>query len=106
MRDEFDHLEHGFMTVTEYEAHFHALSRYSYDSISTESENIQKFVKGLDVFLQLATSQMVVFVASFQSIMDHAKMIEGILQVSQRCTILVSLICHLYLLWYPSGDLN
>lgn len=51
MRDEFDHLKQGFTTIDEYEEHFHALSIYFYDSISTKSEKIQKFVKGLDVSL-------------------------------------------------------
>ncbi|KAF3645078.1 hypothetical protein FXO37_21138 [Capsicum annuum] len=83
MRDEFDHLEKGSMTVVEYEASFYALCRYSYDSISIEFEQIRKFVKGLDISLQLDTSHMVMFGASFQSIMDHAKMTEGILSASQ-----------------------
>ena len=65
MWDEFDHLEQGSMIVAEYEIHFYALSRYFYNSISTEFEKIQKFVKGLDVSLQLATSQMVVLGAFF-----------------------------------------
>ena len=65
MWNEFDHLEQGSMTVVEYEACFHALSRYSYDSISTEFKKIQKFMKGLDVFLQLVISQMFVFAVSF-----------------------------------------
>lgn len=71
------------MTVVEYETYFPAPSRYFYDSISIESENTQKFVKGLDVSLQLAMSQMVVLRVFFQSIMDHAKMTEGIIYSSQ-----------------------
>lgn len=51
LRDDFDYLEQGFMVVAEYDARFHALFRYSYVSFSTEFENIQKFVKGLDVSL-------------------------------------------------------
>lgn len=40
MIDEFDHLEQGFMTVSKYEAHFYALSKYSYVSISIKFEQI------------------------------------------------------------------
>lgn len=40
MRDEFDHLEHGYVTITEYETCFHALSRYSYAIIATKSDKI------------------------------------------------------------------
>lgn len=65
MCDEFDYLDQGSMNVAEYEAHFYALSGYSYVSISIESEKFQNFVKGLDISLELATSQMVIFEASF-----------------------------------------
>ncbi|PHU21985.1 Beta-glucosidase 11, partial [Capsicum chinense] len=51
MWDESDLLEKSYMKVAEYEACFPALSRYSYDSISIESEKTQKFVKGLNVSL-------------------------------------------------------
>lgn len=40
MWDEFDNLEKRSMIVSEYEACFHSLSRYFYNSISTESEKI------------------------------------------------------------------
>ena len=82
-RDEFDYLQKGSIIIAEYKACFYFQSRYSYDSISTESEKIQKSVKGLDVSLQLATSQMVVLGAPFQSIVDHTKMTEDIISVSQ-----------------------
>lgn len=39
------------MTVVEYEACFHALSRYSYNSFSIEFGKVRKFVKGLDISL-------------------------------------------------------
>lgn len=41
-------------------------------------------MKGLDVSLQLVTTQMVVYGASFQSIIDHAMMTESILRASQE----------------------
>lgn len=46
MRDEFYYLEHFSMSVVEYEEHFHALSKYSYTSISTEFKKSQKCVGG------------------------------------------------------------
>lgn len=51
MNDEFNHIEKGFITVMEYEALFHSLSRYFYATISTESKSIQKFVKGFNFSL-------------------------------------------------------
>lgn len=51
MHDEFDYLEQRSMTIAEYEVCFYALSRYSIANISTESERICKFVKGLRVLI-------------------------------------------------------
>lgn len=65
MRDKFDRLEKGSIPITEYDLRFHALSRYSYASISIESKKIQKIIKGLNVSLQLPTNHMVVYGASF-----------------------------------------
>lgn len=56
MGEEFDYLNQGSMVVVKYEAYFYALFRYSYASFFIEFQKIQKFVKGLDVFLQLDTS--------------------------------------------------
>lgn len=56
MRYEFDQLEIGSMTITEYQACFYALFRYSTTSVSTESERFKKFVKGLDGPYQFSTT--------------------------------------------------
>ncbi|KAF3620982.1 putative translation factor GUF1 -like protein, mitochondrial-like isoform X1 [Capsicum annuum] len=47
----------GFMTIVEYEAHFHNLSEYSSACIAIEYEKIKKFEKGFDGTYQLATAQ-------------------------------------------------
>ena len=65
MRHEFDHLEQGSMSIFEYEARIHALSRYSAANIFTDSERIHKFLKGLEGPYQLATTQMVISGSSF-----------------------------------------
>lgn len=49
------------MIVAEFEALFHALSRYSNSIICTEFEKIVNLIKDLDFSLQLATSHMAVF---------------------------------------------
>ena len=79
MRDEFDHLEQGSMSIAKDEARLHALARFLAASISSKYERIQKFIKGLDGSYQLATTQMVVSGASFQSITEHTKMTESII---------------------------
>lgn len=83
MCNEFDSLEQVSVTIAKYEVNFYALSSYFYASISTVSKKIQKFVKSFNVSLQLDTSQMVVYEAFFQSIVDNVKMTEGIIQTSQ-----------------------
>lgn len=45
------------MTVVGYKEYFYALSKYSVAIISIESNNIQKFLKGLDTTFQLPTAQ-------------------------------------------------
>lgn len=82
IKDVFDHLEQGFMTIVKYESYFPSLSRYYYTSIVTKSKKIQKLIKGLDILLLLATTQMVVSGASFYNIVDHVKMAKSILQAS------------------------
>lgn len=52
IRDEFDCLEQGSMSIAQFEAYFYALSKYSYTSISIESEKIQKYIRGLDVSIE------------------------------------------------------
>lgn len=48
IKDEFDRLDQGSMTIIEYEVNFNALSRYYIANIAIESEKIEKFVNRLD----------------------------------------------------------
>lgn len=83
------------MTIVAYEVCFHVLSKYSYSSISTNFEKVLKFVKSLDIYLQLATSQLLYFrffFKSYGSCKDDKSYSQGI---SGRCqesvVVLVSL---------------
>ncbi|XP_055830852.1 uncharacterized protein LOC129899876 [Solanum dulcamara] len=58
-RDEFDRLEQGSLSVSEYETRFHELSHYAISSIPTKFERIHKLVKGFTGYLQEATSSLV-----------------------------------------------
>lgn len=53
------------MAVAEYKAYFHTLSIYFHASVATESKKIWMFVKGLDISLLLAMTQVVVYGESF-----------------------------------------
>ena len=70
----------GSRSVSECEAIFHELSRYAITSIPSEFERIRWFVKGLNGYLQEATALLVLSSGSFQSMVDHARTIEGIRQ--------------------------
>lgn len=62
------------------------------------------FMKGLDDTYKLAMTQMVVLGSSFQSIIDHAKMIESIIQDTQKGT---KRVCHHnYLIGHKSQGID
>ncbi|KAK6163478.1 hypothetical protein DH2020_000342 [Rehmannia glutinosa] len=46
-RDEFHHLQQGSMTVTQYKAEFHRLSKYAPGSVHEEEDRLYKFTRGL-----------------------------------------------------------
>lgn len=64
--------------ILDYEANFHALSKYVRSSIPTEFERIRWFAKGLIGYLQEATTSLVLVRGIFQSVVDHTYMIECI----------------------------
>ncbi|WMV50977.1 hypothetical protein MTR67_044362 [Solanum verrucosum] len=76
-RDELDRLDKGSLSISEYEAHFHDLTHFAMLSIPTEFERVCKLVKGFACYLQEATSSLVLSGGTFQSIIDHARMIEN-----------------------------
>lgn len=47
-KDEFFTLKWGNMTITDYEANFHALSKYAIQLHNTKEERIHLYVKGLN----------------------------------------------------------
>lgn len=73
MHNEFNNLEKGPMFIAEFGARFLSLSKYVATSISIESKQIWKFVRGLDSTYQLTTTQMVVLGASFQVLLSILK---------------------------------
>lgn len=63
------------MSVSDYEDRFHDLSRYALSSILTEFERIRHFTKGLTGYLQETITSLVLEGGTFQSVVDHARMI-------------------------------
>lgn len=66
------------MAVSDYEARFYTLSKYTLSSIPTKFERIRQFSKGLARYIQEATTSLILIGGTFQSIVDHGRMIERI----------------------------
>ncbi|XP_059295504.1 uncharacterized protein LOC132048836 [Lycium ferocissimum] len=77
-KDEFSTIGQGNSSVAVYESRFHSLSRYALQLLPTEGERIRRFVKGLNTGLQLSALQLVATGASFQEIVEHVRIVEGI----------------------------
>ena len=77
-RYEFLSLEQGRMSVTAYEAKFHALSRYATQLCFSPQERIRRFVKGLRSELQISALQVAATAKSFQEVVDFVIEVEGV----------------------------
>lgn len=77
------------MSIVEYEKHFYILSKCLTTSNFIEFKSIQKFVRGFDGLYKLATTKMVDLGAYLQSIIEHTKFIESIIQATQVGTKMV-----------------
>ena len=77
-RDEFLSLEQGRMSVTAYEAKFHALSRYSTQLCFSLQERICRFVKGLRSELRISALKVATTAKSFQEVVDFVIEVEGV----------------------------
>ena len=77
-RDEFLGLEQRRMSVTAYEAKFHALCRYDTQLCFSPQERIHHFVKGLRSDLQIPDLQVAAAAKSFQEVVDFVIEVEGV----------------------------
>ena len=77
-RDDFLSLEQGRMSVTAYEAKFHALSRYATQLCFSPQERIHCFVKGLRSELRISALQVAATEKSFQEVVDFVIEVEGV----------------------------
>nr|XP_025884581.1 uncharacterized protein LOC112940524 [Solanum lycopersicum] len=83
LHDQFSRLEQGSMTVSEYEARFHELSRHTTMILPTEGERVRCFVRGLRYHLRVDTDHMVSAGRSFLDVVDHARSMEHIHREAQ-----------------------
>ena len=66
------------MSVTAYEAKFHALSRYATQHCFSQQEWIRHFVKGLRSELRISALQVAATAKSFQEVVDFMIEVEGV----------------------------
>ncbi|XP_059315382.1 uncharacterized protein LOC132065988 [Lycium ferocissimum] len=81
-KNEFATIDQRNSLVAVYESRFHSLSQYALHLLPTEEERIRQFVKELNTGLQLSALQLIATGASFQEIVEHVRIVEGIKQES------------------------
>ncbi|WMV30471.1 hypothetical protein MTR67_023856 [Solanum verrucosum] len=84
IHDQFSRLEQGPMTVLEYEAWFHELSRHVTMILPPVEERGRCFVCGLRYHLRVDTEHLVSTGLSFIDVVDHARSMEHIHRESQE----------------------
>lgn len=65
MRDDFNHLKEGSLTIVEYDVIIHTFSKYSIANIYIKSERIKKLIIGLVGYCKLVIAQLVGLVGYF-----------------------------------------
>ncbi|XP_070053737.1 uncharacterized protein [Nicotiana tomentosiformis] len=82
LRFQFEQLQHGQMSVTDYEARFSELSRHALMIIPTEMERVRRFVAGLHTGIQATMAREVEMGTSYELVVEIAQRIEGVRQRS------------------------
>ncbi|XP_070032916.1 uncharacterized protein [Nicotiana tomentosiformis] len=82
LRCQFERLEQGQMSVTEYEARFSEISRHALMILPTEAERVRRFVVGLHCSIQASMAREVEMGTPYQLVVEIARRIEG---YRQRC---------------------
>ncbi|XP_070007872.1 uncharacterized protein [Nicotiana sylvestris] len=77
LRYQLEHLEHGQMSVTDYEARFSELSRHALMILPTDAERVQRFVAGLHPGIRSGMAQEVEMGTEYQLVVEIAHRIEG-----------------------------
>ncbi|XP_070040429.1 uncharacterized protein [Nicotiana tomentosiformis] len=73
---QFERLQHGNMTVTQYESRFVDLSRHSLHLLPTDGERVRRFTEGLTHLIKLQMSKETGSEISFQVAANVARRIE------------------------------
>ncbi|XP_070036289.1 uncharacterized protein [Nicotiana tomentosiformis] len=75
-RRQFEHLQQGSMTVTQYETRFVDLARHTIVLLPTEKERVRRFIDGITYTIRLQMAKETGGDISFQKVMNIARRIE------------------------------
>ncbi|XP_070046179.1 uncharacterized protein [Nicotiana tomentosiformis] len=76
LRFPFEQLQHGPMSVTDYEARFSELSRHALMILPTDTERVQKFVAGFHTGIQATMAREVEIGTSYELVVEIARRIK------------------------------
>lgn len=74
--NQFDRIEQGFMTMSEYDSRFHELSKHATMILPLEQEIVCFFVRGLKPQLRIETEPMISLGRAFLDVVDPSYTME------------------------------
>ncbi|XP_070047232.1 uncharacterized protein [Nicotiana tomentosiformis] len=77
LRYQFEQLEQGQMSVTDYEARFSELSHHALMILSTDAEKVKRFLAGLHSGIRANMAREIEMGTSYQLVVEIARRIEG-----------------------------
>ncbi|XP_070040111.1 uncharacterized protein [Nicotiana tomentosiformis] len=77
LRFQFEQIQQGQMSMTDYETRFSELSRHALMIFPTEAERVRRFVAGLHSGIQTSMAGEVEMGTSYQLVVEIARRIEG-----------------------------
>ncbi|XP_070039093.1 uncharacterized protein [Nicotiana tomentosiformis] len=84
LRVQFDQLQQGELSVTEYEERFSKLSRHALMIIPTDIKKVWRFVAGLHTGIQATMAREVEMRTSYELVVEITQRIKGVRQGSQE----------------------
>ncbi|XP_070032550.1 uncharacterized protein [Nicotiana tomentosiformis] len=84
LRFQFEQLQQGQISVTDYEARFSELSRHALMILPTDAERVRIFVSGLHFGIQATMVREVKMGTSYELVVEIARRIEGVHQRSRE----------------------
>ncbi|XP_070040166.1 uncharacterized protein [Nicotiana tomentosiformis] len=84
LRFQFEQLQQGHVTVTDYEVRFSDFSCHALMILPTEAKRVRRFVAGLHIGIQVTMAREVKMCTSYDLVVEIAQSIEGVRQHSRE----------------------